>query len=320
MDAGAESSHDYPIRPVRLVEPFGPGGGVDVLAGAVAAKLSQLWGQDVVVENCPGAGSTAAPKLVAASTADGYTLLVHTSAHAYSAAVVKDLPYKPLEDFVAVAPLTSQAYVLVAAVAAGVRTLDELIAQAKSRPGELTVASSGVGTGTHLASESLNLAAGISTRHVPPSPGDDIAATVAKTADGATDYQMSPIAIAAPYLNDGRLVALGVTAAQRSPLLPHVPAIAEAGVAGYDFPIWYGLWAPAGTPPAVADKVAAGVAAAFADPELCDWLAKHGAEPMSMTPTQFARFALEESERAARIIEGSGTELTNLRRPRHPRP
>jgi tripartite-type tricarboxylate transporter receptor subunit TctC len=306
--AAAESFQDYPVRPVRLVEPFGPGGGVDVLASAVAGKLAELWGQQVAVENCPGVGSTAGPKLVAASAPDGYTLLVNTSAHAYSAAVVRNLPYDPLVDFVAVAPLTNQAYVLVAAAAGGIETLDELITQAKARPGELTFASAGVGTGTHLASASLNLAAGISTRHIPASPGDDIAATIGKTAHGATDYAMSPIAIAAPHLRAGALVALGVSAARRSPLLPNVPTIAEAGVAGFDFPIWYGLWAPAGTAPALADKIAGTVGAVLADPKVRDWLAKHGAEPMAMTRAEFARFVVEESERAARIIEGGGTE------------
>jgi tripartite-type tricarboxylate transporter receptor subunit TctC len=303
----AASVADYPTGPVRLVEPFGPGGGVEVLAGPVASKLSQLWGQQVVIENCPGAGSTAAPKFVAASPADGYTLLVNTSAHAYSAAAVADLPYDPLKDFVAVAALTKQAYVLVAAIASGIRTVADLIAQAKSRPGQLTFASAGVGTGTHLAAASLNLAAGILTVHRPADSGDDIAATIAKTAYGATDFAMSPIPIAAPHIRRGSLIALGTTAILRSPLLPEVPTIAEAGLSvaglsGYDFPIWYGLWAPAGTPPAIADKIAMDVAAVLGDSELRDWLTRHGAEPITMTRAKFTDFVVEESQRAARIL------------------
>jgi tripartite-type tricarboxylate transporter receptor subunit TctC len=274
-----------------------------VLASAVAVKLAELWGQDVTVESCPGAGSTAAPKVVATSAPDGYVLLINTSAHAYSAAVIRDLPYDPLKDFVPIAPLTTQAYVL---VAASIRTVGELIERANARPRELRFASAGVGTGTHLAAESLNHAAGMSTTHVPADPGDDIAATIAKAARGMTDYAMSPIPIAAPHIRDGALTALGVTASRRSPLLPDTPTIAEAGVPGYDFPIWYGLWAPAGTPSAIADQLASDVATVLADPNLGDWFADHGATPIFMSRREFAAFVVAESERAARIFTGRG--------------
>jgi tripartite-type tricarboxylate transporter receptor subunit TctC len=142
-----QSSQDYPTKPVRMIEPFGAGGGPDLMARAVSPKLSELWGQPVTVENHPGAGSTAAPALVAKSPADGYTLLVNTSAQAYSAALLKNLPYDPLKDFIPVAPLTSQPYVLVAGKLAGITTVDELVAVAKAKPGELKFGSSGLGTG-----------------------------------------------------------------------------------------------------------------------------------------------------------------------------
>ncbi len=296
----------YPAKPVRIVEPFGRGGGPDLLANAIGAKLSELWGQAVVVENCPGAGSTAAPKLVAAAPPDGYTLLINTSAHAYSAALNRSLPYKPLDDFLAVAPLTNQAYVL---VAHRIGSLDELIEQAKGRPDELTFTSTGIGTGTHLASELLNVMAGTSTTHVPPATGDDVAATIAKLVRGRTDYAMSPISIAAPYIRDGNLFPLGVTGSRRSPLLPDVATIEEAGVVGYECPIWYGLWTPADTPPTIADKIATDVAAVLADPDFRDWFVEHGAEPLAMTRAEFARFVLDERERAARIFEVRGSTL-----------
>jgi tripartite-type tricarboxylate transporter receptor subunit TctC len=312
MQAEADSAglEDYPSKPVRLIEPFGVGGGVDVLAGAVAEKLSKLWGQPVTVQNHPGGGSTAAPALVAKAPADGYTLLVNTSAHAYSAAFVRDLPYEPLHDFVPVAALTSQAYVLVAGRAARVRTVEELIASAKARPGELTFGSAGVGTGTHLGTETFNLAAGITARHVPPRPADAIADTIARTAGGETDYAMMPIPIAVPHLEDGGLVALGVSSARRSALLPHIPTIAEAGVQGFDFPIWYGVWAPAGTPPARVHNLAEAISSALADPELCEWFGHHGADPIDMTQAEFARFVSSERDRAARIIVEAGIELS----------
>ena len=145
-----QSSQNYPTKPVRMVEPFGAGGGPDVLARALGQKLSELWGQPVTVENHPGAGSTAGPALVMKSPADGYTLLVNTSAQAYSAALLKNLPYDPLKDFIPVAALTSQPYVLVTGKSSGITTVGELVAAAKAKPGELRFGSSGIGTGTHL--------------------------------------------------------------------------------------------------------------------------------------------------------------------------
>src|SRR5450432_2258454 len=170
----AQSSQDYPTKRVRVIEPFGAGGGPDLMARAVSPKLSELWGQPVTVENHPGAGSTAAPALVAKSPADGYTLLVNTSAQAYSAVLVKNLPYDPLKDFIAVAPLTSQPYVLVSGKTSGITTVAELITAAKAKPGELKFGSTGVGTGTHLGVEKFNLEAGIKAVHAPPKAGDAI--------------------------------------------------------------------------------------------------------------------------------------------------
>lgn len=158
----------YPTKPVRVIEPFGVGGGPDLLARAIAQQLSELWGQPVTVENIPEAGATAGPAQVAKSRADGYTLLINTSAQAYSAAVSKNLPYHPLKDFVPVLPLTRQPYVLVAGKSAGVTTAGELVAAAKAKPGELKFDSPGIGTGTHVGVEKFNQAAGIKALHVPP--------------------------------------------------------------------------------------------------------------------------------------------------------
>src|SRR5207253_6838126 len=160
-----QGSTDYPAKPVRIIEPFGAGGGPDIIARAISPKLTALWGQPVTVENHPGAGSTAAPALVAQLPADGYTLLVNTSAQAYSAALVKNLPYDPLKDFIPVAPLTSQPYVLVAGTSTGITTVGELVALAKAKPGELKFGSAGIGTGTHLGAEKFNLEAGIKAVH-----------------------------------------------------------------------------------------------------------------------------------------------------------
>ena len=301
-----QSVQDYPAKPVRLIEPFGAGGGPDLTARALGQKLSESWGQPVTVENHPGAGSTAGPALVAKSPADGYTLLVSTSAQAYSAALLKHLPYDPLKDFIPVAPLTSQPYVIVASKLSGIMSVRELVAAAKAKPGTLKFGSTGVGVATHLGLEEFNLAAGIKAVHAPPGPREAIADVVADTVAGRTTYMMSPIQFALADIRAGKLVALGVTTNKRSALLPEVPTIAEAGVVGYDFRIWYGVWAPAGTPTKVVDKLATDIAVAMSTPALREWLAEHGADPLSMTQPEFARFVLSESESAARIIKEAG--------------
>jgi tripartite-type tricarboxylate transporter receptor subunit TctC len=255
------------------------------------------------VENIAGAGATAGPAQVAKSPADGYTLLINTSAHAYSAAVSKNLPYHPLNDFVPVLPLTIQPYVLVAGKSAGVTTVGELIAAAKGKPGELKFGSTGIGTGTHVGVEKFNQAAGINALHVPPLPTESNADMLANAIAGRIAYCMLPISLAQPATSDGKLVALGVTTTRRSTLLPVVPTIAEAGVPGFDFPIWYGIWAPAGTPAGVIDKLVKDIGRVLAGQDLCDWVVKHGSEPMSMTQAEFARFVLSETESAALVIK-----------------
>jgi tripartite-type tricarboxylate transporter receptor subunit TctC len=301
-----QTLQDYPVKPVRFIEPFGAGGGPDLVGRALAQKLTELWGQPVTLENVPGAGATAGPAQVAKSPADGYTLLVTTSAQAYSAVLLKNLPYDPLKDFIPVAPLTSQPYVLVTGKLTGITTVGELVAAAKEKPGQLKFGSTGTGTGTHLAIEKFNLTAGIKAVHVPAQPGDAITETIASAVAGRTDYMLAPIQLALIDIRAGRLRPLGVSAKKRSPLLPEVPTIAEAGVADFDYPIWYGVWTPAGTPAGVVDKLAKDIARALATPDLRDWLVKHGADPMSMSQPEFARFVLSESESAARIIEAAG--------------
>ena len=292
----------YPAKPVHILEPFGPGGGPDLLARALAPKLSELWGQPVSVENHPGAGATAGPAQVAKSPADGYTLLINTSAHAYSAALLKNLSYDPLKDFISVVPLTSQPYVLIVGKRAGITTVGELIAAAKAEPAKVKFGSTGPGTGTHLGVVKFNLSAGINAVDVPPEPTDAIADVVASTIEGRTTYVIAPISIVLPHIRDGQLLPLGVTTAQRSALLAHVPTIAEAGVPGFNFPIWYGVWVPAGTPAAVVDKLSMDIGRVLTGPDLRDWIAQHGGEPMSMTQPEFARFVQVESESATRSV------------------
>ena len=301
-----QTSYDYPSKPVRLIEPFGAGGGPDLVSRALAQKLTELWGQAVTVENVPGAGATAGPARVAKAPADGYTLLVNTSAQAYSAALLKNVPYDPLKDFTPVAPLTSQPYVLVTSKLTGITTLGELVAAANAKPGQLRFGSTGMGTGSHLGIEKFNRAADIKAVHVPAQPDDAIADTIANTVAGRTDYLLAPIQLALVDIRAGRLRSLGVSSRKRSSLLPEVPTIAEAGVPDFDYPIWYGVWTQVGTPAGVVDKLSKDIARALAAPDLREWLAKHGADPMSMSQPEFARFVLSESGSAARVIEAAG--------------
>jgi tripartite-type tricarboxylate transporter receptor subunit TctC len=299
------STGNFPTKPLRIIEPFGMGGGPDLLARALAPELSKLWGQPVTVENHPGAGATAAPALVAKSPADGYTLLLNTSSQAYSAVLSKTLPYDPLNDFIPTASLTSQPYLLVAGKSVGVTSVSELVAAAKAKPGELRFASTGLGTATHLGAVKSNFEAGIKAVEVLPRPSDSIADVLAGTIEGRTAYMFAPISITLSPTHDGRLLPLGVSTARRSTLLPEVPTIAEAGVAGFDFPFWYGIWVPAGTPAQVVDKLANDMARALAEPDMREWLTKHGAAPMNMTQAEFARFVQSESESAARLIKSA---------------
>ena len=293
---------DYPCRPLLIVEPFGQGGGPDLLARALAGPLAQRWRQPVDVRNVTGEGATAAPRYVASAPADGYMLLINTSAQAYSAVTGRALSYDPLQDFVAVLPLTSQPYVVVTSVSTGIQSLDQLIAHARAKPNEATYGSTGIGTGTHIGAAKLNRMGAISARHVPPHPTDSNANAVANAIAGRFTYCMLPIGLALPAIRDDQLVALGVTTVRRSSLLPHVNTIAEAGIAGFDFPIWYGLWVRAGTPADVIEKIAHDTASVLRGAELRSWIGEHGGEPMDMPRDEFARFVVAQSALAKDIL------------------
>ena len=304
LSSGNATAQGFPERPVRLIEPFGTGGGPDITARALAKELSKLWHQPVDVENHPGNGATLAPALVAKAPADGYALLVNTSAQAYSAGIGMRLGYDPLKDFIPVAPLTSQPYVFVTGRKTGFKTVHDLVAAAREHHAQITFGSTGEGVASHIGGAELSLAAGLSAKHVPPLPDDAIADVLAHTVAGRTDYFLAPIPTALPAIRSGDLIALGVSTVARSRMLPDVPTIVEAGVPAFDFPIWYGVWAPAGTPPGVISKLSTGITQALASPELRTWIADHGAQPMTMTQSEFSRFVQSESERAARVVNG----------------
>ena len=293
----------FPTRAVRLAEPFGLGGGPDITARALARELTKIWNVPVSVDNQPGAATTLAPKLVAASPADGYTLLVNTSAQAYSASVAKDLPYDPLKDFTPVSPLSSQAYVFVTGRKTGIHSVRDLIAMAAQPRSEITFASMGMGTGSYVGASELSIAAGLRATHVPPLPSQAVSDWLALMIAGRAHYTLAPIPTFLPAIRDGSLVALGVSTSQRSSLAPEIPAIAELGIPKFDFPIWYGVWAPAGTPANIIKRLATDIQTALGSTDIRTWLQQHGAEPMRMTQPEFAGFVTSESKRASTVAE-----------------
>ena len=297
------SGQGYPNKPVKLVVPFTPGSATDILARTLGQKLSEQWGQPVIVENRAGAGGTIGAGVVAKSPPDGYTLMVHSSGHAVNASMYPTLPYDTTKDFVEVATLGGQPNVLVVAPASGFRTVADLIAAAKKSPGALNYGSAGIGSGTHVNAEKFKLAAGIDAVHIPYKGTPE---AITDTMTGRVTYFFSPISAALPNIREGKLVALGVSTAKRSSALPNVPTIAESGLPGFDYNLWVGLWAPAGTPQDIVDKINADVAKVLAMPDVRERLAALGAEPMVMTSADFRKFMREEIDDAAKVVKAAG--------------
>jgi len=277
----AVQAQQYPTKPVRVVVAFSPGGVTDVIARTFGAKLTEMWGEPVVVENRPGANGSIAAAQVAKSAPDGYVLLVHSAGYVMN----------PLKELVEVAPLGAQTQVLVVAPASGITSVAALIARAKEKPGALTYGSAGIGSGAHLNAEKFRLATGIDVVHVPYKGG---AEAIQDTIAGRLDFTFNTLTLALPHLRSGKLVALGVSSRSRTALLPQVPTIAESGVPGFEYSFWNGLWAPAGAPATVLDKISADVQRAMATPDLAERLAKLGAEPMYMSRDEFSAFVLSQ--------------------------
>ena len=301
--AASTFAQGYPSKPVRVIVPFTAGSGLDIIARMVSQKLTEFWGQPVAVENHIGVGGTVGAGVVAKSPPDGYTLLVNTTAHAVNVALYSKLPYDPVKDFVDVSPLVAQPYVLVAGTSAGIKTVSDLIAAAKAKAGQLKFGSAGTGSGTHMIAEKFRLAAGIDVVHLPNKGGPEANADAIA---GRVTYWFPPIAVALPQVREGRLLAVGMSSARRSSLLPDVPTIAETGLAGFEDTIWYGMWAPAATPAEVVNQLSKDVARALATPDVRDRLSKLGAEPMNLTPAEFARFVRSEIDSAARVVKAAG--------------
>ena len=299
-------AQDFPTRAVKIVVPFTAGSATDILARTVGQKLGEIWGQTVIIDNRPGAGGTIGAGAVAKSPADGYTLMVHSAAQAVNPFIYPGLPYDTLKDFAQVAPLAGQPNVLVVAPSLGYKSVADLIADAKKRPGALNFGSAGMGSGTHINGEKFKLAAAIDVMHI-PYKGTPEALT--DTMGGRVTYFFSPISAALPLVRDGKLLALGVSSAKRSAVLPNVPTIAESGLPGFDYNLWVGMFAPAGTPSEVVAKINRDVNRVLREPEVKERMAALGAEGMSMTPAEFDKFVRAEMDEAAKVVKAAAIKV-----------
>ena len=293
----------FPTKPIRIIVPFTPGSATDTIARPIAERLSAAFGQPVMVENRPGAGGTIGIGVLAKSPPDGYTLGVVSTGHVVNPVLYASLPYDTLKDFSAVAPLAGQPSVLVVSPALGVRTVRDLVAMAKAKPGALNYATAGVGSAAHISAEKFRMAAGIDAVHVPLKGSPE---SITETIGGRTQYTWTPLSTAVGQIRGGQLLALAVSTAQRSQTLPEVPTIAEAGFPRGEFNFWVGMLAPANTPNEVLARLNAEIQRALQTADMKERLAKLGSEPMAMSPEQFNAFIRDEFTVLGDVMRASG--------------
>ena len=296
----------WPSKPLRIVVGFPPGASADVAARLVAAKMSESLGQTVLIENKPGAGSNIATESVVRAPADGYTLLLGTIANTINASLSKNLPFDFGRDLAPVASLASLPNLLVVTPSLGVATVQELVAAAKRKPGEILYGSSGNGTGPHLSGELFNLMAGVKLTHV-PYKGSPQAMT--DLLGGRVQAMFAPASTALPHIKAGTLKVLAVSSAKRTGASPELPTIAESGLPGFETSVWFGLLAPAGTPRDIIERLNREANRALADPAVKTQFAAQGIDGMGGTAEQFAAYIKDETAKWARVVQASGAKI-----------
>jgi tripartite-type tricarboxylate transporter receptor subunit TctC len=293
----------YPARPIRLISPFTPGGGNDLVSRAVAVAMTKNIGQSVVVDNRPGANTIVGMEIVAKAAPDGYTLIMTSSTQAINATLYPKLPYDSIKSFAPVCLVGSSPLIIAVPTASSIRTVTDLIAAARAKPGELTYPSAGTGNATHLGGELFASMAGVTLTHVP----------YKGSGPGLTDLSAGRLAVAfstalsvVPFVKGGRLRAVAVTSSQRSSFMPELPTVAESGLPGYEASTWYGVIAPAGTPRAIVARLNNEIVKVLALPEVKDRLVTQGIDPIGNTPEQFAAYIRSEIVKWAKIIKSTG--------------
>ena len=294
----------YPEKLVRIVVPFPPGGATDIVARSLGSRLAPLWKQQVIIENKPGAGGNIGADAVAKAPADGYTLLLASAAEiAINPLIYAKMPFDPAKDLRPVSKVAGAPLVLVVHPSVPAGSVKELIAYLKAQSDAMPYASSGTGGPQHLAAEQFRLLTGVNLIHVPYKGG---APAIADLLGGQVKLFFAGVPPALPHIKAGKIRALGVTTVERSALFPELPSLAESGLAGFDIENWQGLFAPAGTPSAVIDKIARDVAEVARDKGFSELLAAQGAMPAILPPAQFASFVQDESRKFSRIVREAG--------------
>ena len=297
------SAQQYPTRPVRAIIAFPAGSATDIIGRVIVAKVSEIGGQQVVADNRGGAGGSIASAIAAKATPDGYTLIINSNAHVVNPSMFAKLPYDTVKDFVDIMPLVGQPNVMVVNPGSRLRSFCDFLSETRANPGKINFAFAGLGSGTHLNSEKLKLDAKIDFTLVSYKGSAD---AINDVLGGRVDTYFSPISAGLPFIQAGKLRALAVTSAKRSAQLPNVPTIAESGVPGFEFRLWFGLWGPAGIPAPVLAKIRKDFGAALADSGVREKLATLGNDVIVMTPADFSKFVRREIADTSRIFKAAG--------------
>lgn len=296
----------FPTRPIRIIAPYVPGGGVDFVARTIAQKLPEFIGQQVIVENRPGGGTNIGSELVARAAPDGYTLLLGGVPNTVNVSLFKKLAYDVIRDFAPVVQTTTAPNILAVHPSVPAKSVKELIALAKSRPGELTFASAGIGSSNHLSGEMFRITAHIDIVHVPYKGGG---AAVVDLIAGQVSMYFGTTPSTVPHVRTGKLRGLAVTTAKRSQATPDVPTIAEAGLPTFEQSAWHGLFAPAGTPQAVITRLNSDVVRVLRSPDVAGRLAAQGVDVIGNTPAEFAVFIKQDIEKYAKLVKTAGIKI-----------
>ena len=296
--ACAALAQPYPAKPIRVLIGFSPGSEIDTIGRLLVQKMGEGLGQPLIVENRLGAGGTVAAAAVASAAPDGYTLLINSVSHAGVQALYPKLPFDTIKDFAPVSQLTSAPNVLLVAPSSGIKSVKELVAMAKEKPGQVNFGSAGVGSGTHMTLEQFRLATGIQVIHVPYKGVPEV---MTDTATGRVNTSFAPIGNALGMVKDGRLVPLAVSTSARVPSLPDVPTLTEAGVP-LDWDQWYGMFAPAKTPPQIVNQLSREVARVLSQPDVRERIANRGSVPKPSTPEEFEAFVKAEVAKVGKVI------------------
>ncbi len=298
----------WPSKPIRVIVPFPAGSTTDIIARAIADKMGASLGQTLVIDNRAGASGTIGQAAVAQAAPDGYTIMVHSSSHTVSPSTFAKLPFDTEKDFVGVTPISSTPNVLVMSPSKNIKTLQELLAAARAKPGSMNFASAGQGSATHLNAEKFKLAAKIDAMNI---PFKGSAEAVTEVMAGRVDYYFSPIAPVIGQIRNGQLVPLAVGSPRRASTLPNVPTTAEAGVPGSEFNFWIGMMAPAKTPRDIVNRLQEEVVKALASPEVKERFATLGADAWTLKPEQFDAYITEEIKTNAVLVKAAGLAVQN---------